>query len=58
MPQPAKVENKGAELVSIMDHLDTSTATGRMLFGILAVLAEFEDHRAVKVRSGHRSQQR
>lgn len=37
-----EVEDKGAELVSIMDSIDTTTATGKMLFGILAVLAEFE----------------
>ncbi len=37
-----EIEDKGAELVSLMDRIDTSTATGRMLFGILAVLAEFE----------------
>ena len=37
-----EVENKGAELVSLMDNIDTSTATGKMLFGILSVLAEFE----------------
>ena len=34
-----EIEEKGAELVSIMDHLDTSTATGKMMFGILGVLA-------------------
>ena len=39
-----EVEAKQAELVSVsvMDRVDTSTATGRMLFGILGVLAEFE----------------
>jgi DNA invertase Pin-like site-specific DNA recombinase len=37
-----EIENKGAELVSLMDRIDTSTATGRTLFGILAVLSEFE----------------
>ena len=37
-----EIEDKAAELVSLMDRIDTSTATGRMLFGILAVLAEFE----------------
>jgi DNA invertase Pin-like site-specific DNA recombinase len=30
------IEDKGAEL-ALMDRIDTSTATGRMLFGILAV---------------------
>ncbi len=37
-----EVEEKGAELVSLMDNLDTTTATGKMIFGILATLAEFE----------------
>lgn len=37
-----EIEDKGAELVSLMDNIDTSTATGKMLFGILSVLAEFE----------------
>ena len=37
-----EIEDKGAELVSLMDRIDTTTATGKMLFGILAVLAEFE----------------
>jgi DNA invertase Pin-like site-specific DNA recombinase len=37
-----EVEDKGAELVSLMDNIDTSTATGKMIFGILATLAEFE----------------
>lgn len=37
-----EIEAKGARLVSINDSLDTSTATGRMLFGVLGVLAQFE----------------
>jgi DNA invertase Pin-like site-specific DNA recombinase len=37
-----EIEDKGAELVSIMDNVDTTTATGKMLFGMLSVLAEFE----------------
>ncbi len=37
-----EVETKGAELVSIMDNIDTTTATGKMIFGILATLSEFE----------------
>jgi DNA invertase Pin-like site-specific DNA recombinase len=37
-----EVEEKGAELISLMDNIDTSTATGKMIFGILATLAEFE----------------
>jgi DNA invertase Pin-like site-specific DNA recombinase len=37
-----EVEAKGAKLVSLNDSIDTSTATGRMLVGMLSVLAEFE----------------
>src|SRR5690349_21150658 len=37
-----EVEGKGAKLVSVMDNIDTGTATGKMVVGVLAVLAEFE----------------
>lgn len=37
-----EVEGRGAKLVSIMDAIDTSTATGRMILGVLATLSEFE----------------
>ncbi|ANC90824.2 recombinase family protein [Azospirillum humicireducens] len=37
-----EVEGRGAKLVSVMDQIDTSTATGRMILGVLATLAEFE----------------
>src|SRR3954449_5559979 len=33
---------RGAKLVSLMDNIDTGTATGKMVMGVLAVLAEFE----------------
>src|SRR3954463_8274084 len=33
---------QGAKLVSLMDNIDTGTATGKMVVGVLAVLAEFE----------------
>ena len=32
----------GVEFVSIKDNIDTSTPTGKLMFGMLAVLAEFE----------------
>jgi site-specific DNA recombinase len=32
----------GADLVSLTENLDTTTATGKMIFGVLAVLAQFE----------------
>ncbi|GJE09495.1 recombinase family protein [Methylobacterium longum] len=37
-----EIEGRGAKLVSLKDNIDTTTATGRMLVGMLAVLAEFE----------------
>jgi DNA invertase Pin-like site-specific DNA recombinase len=37
-----EIESKGAKLVSVMDNIDTGTATGKMVVGVLAVLAEFE----------------
>lgn len=37
-----EIEGRGATLVSLKDNIDTTTATGRMLVGMLAVLAEFE----------------
>ena len=36
-----EIEGTGAKLVSVMDNIDTGTATGKMV-GVLAVLAEFE----------------
>ncbi|MFF0828150.1 recombinase family protein [Brevibacillus sp. NPDC003359] len=36
------IQQKGANLVSINDNIDTSTAAGKALFGMLAVFAEFE----------------
>lgn len=33
---------KGAEFVSLSDKIDTTTAAGKALFGMLAVFAEFE----------------
>ena len=32
----------GIELISLKEKIDTTTATGKMTFGILAVLAQFE----------------
>ena len=40
--QIMEIEGKGAKLVSLMDNIDTGTATGKMMVGVLAVLAEFE----------------
>lgn len=37
-----RLEDAGADLVSISESIDTTTAAGRMVFRMLAVLAEFE----------------
>ena len=37
-----RLEKAGADLVSISEKLDTTSAAGKMVFRILAVLAEFE----------------
>jgi site-specific DNA recombinase len=37
-----RLEKKGADLVSLSERIDTTTASGRMVFRMLAVLAEFE----------------
>ena len=36
------LDRKGADLVSLTEKFDTTTAAGRMVFKMLAVLAEFE----------------
>lgn len=37
-----RLEAAGADLVSLSERIDTSSAAGKMLFRLLAVLAEFE----------------
>lgn len=37
-----EVETQGARLVSLNDHIDTRTATGKMILGVLGALAEME----------------
>jgi DNA invertase Pin-like site-specific DNA recombinase len=37
-----RLEKAGADLVSLSEKLDTTTAAGKMMFRLLAVLAEFE----------------
>jgi len=37
-----KLKNKGVELVVIDQHIDTSTPTGKLMFNMLAAIAEFE----------------
>lgn len=38
----ARLEKAGADLVSLTERIDTTTAAGKMVFRMLAVLAEFE----------------
>ena len=38
----AQLEKKGADLVSLSEKIDTTSAAGKMVFRMLAVLAEFE----------------
>lgn len=38
----AEFEKKGIDLVVLSQNIDTKTTTGRMLFNILATIAEFE----------------
>lgn len=37
-----EIHDKGAEFISLSDKIDTTSAAGRALFGMLAVFAEFE----------------
>lgn len=37
-----QLKEKGVELVSLNDNFDTTTPTGKAMFGMLAVFAEFE----------------
>jgi DNA invertase Pin-like site-specific DNA recombinase len=37
-----RLAKAGADLVSLTESIDTTTAAGKMIFGVLAVLAQFE----------------
>jgi DNA invertase Pin-like site-specific DNA recombinase len=37
-----QLNNQGIELISLKEKIDTTTATGKMIFGLMAVLAQFE----------------
>ncbi|MGU8283502.1 recombinase family protein [Clostridium perfringens] len=37
-----QLREMGVELISLKENIDTTTATGKMMFGMLAVLAQFE----------------
>jgi DNA invertase Pin-like site-specific DNA recombinase len=36
------IDRAGADLVSLTENVDTTTAAGRMFFGVLAVMNQFE----------------
>ena len=38
----SQLEGRGCELVSLTERIDTSTAAGRVVFSVLAALAQFE----------------
>ena len=53
-----QLDRAGADLVSLSERIDTSGATGRMLFRLLAVLNEFErDQIAERTRDALRHKQ-
>jgi DNA invertase Pin-like site-specific DNA recombinase len=37
-----KLQSRGVEFVSLQDHIDTSTSTGKLIFTVFAAIAEFE----------------
>lgn len=54
----ARLERMGADMVSLSEKIDTSSASGRMVFRLLAVLSEFErDQIAERTRLALRHKQ-
>ncbi len=47
-----RLAKSGADLVSLSERLDTTSAAGKMIFRMLAVLAEFERDQVAE-RTGH-----
>lgn len=37
-----KINEKGMELISLKEKIDTTSATGKLMFGMLAVMSQFE----------------
>lgn len=46
--QVEALEKRGVKFRSLRDNIDTSTAIGKMLFGLFAVLAEFERNQTIE----------
>lgn len=54
-----KLSRHGADLVSVTEHIDTTTAAGKMFFGIMAVLNQFErEQLAERVKMGMEQKKR
>ena len=51
-----QLKEKGIELISLKETIDTTTATGKMMFGMLSVLAQFErDQISERTKEGLKS---
>jgi site-specific DNA recombinase len=48
----ARLESNGADLISLSEKIDTSSAAGKMIFRLLAVLSEFERDLVVERTKG------
>jgi DNA invertase Pin-like site-specific DNA recombinase len=46
--QVEKMRDRGVKFRSLTDNVDTSTTTGKLMFGIFAVLAEFERNQTIE----------
>ena len=56
-----QLESKGSDIVSLTEKIDTTTAAGKMVFRMLAVLNEFERDQIserTKLAMGHKKEQR
>ncbi|WP_253374319.1 MULTISPECIES: recombinase family protein [Methylorubrum] len=50
---------RGVEFCSIMDQMDTTTATGRMIYGVMSVMAQLErDLISERTRAGMKASKR
>jgi DNA invertase Pin-like site-specific DNA recombinase len=46
--QVEKMRDRGVKFRSLTDNVDTATTTGKLMFGIFAVLAEFERNQTIE----------